>query len=103
MRGSGLLPRNAYPMLVTFGALAHKPTSVVRVDPDDLAATFGEGVWLERIVVRMTSEPVTMSLGERLGRMGVVPNQSLDRDFQATATPTLAQILGYRDFVQPAS
>ena len=37
------------------------------VDPDDLAATFGEGVTLERVTVQKTSDPVTSGFEERLG------------------------------------
>ena len=58
--------RSAYPMLVTFGDLAD-PTSVAEVDPDDLAATFGEGVKLKRITVELTDDPVTTGIEERLG------------------------------------
>ena len=53
------------PMLVTFGDLSD-PMSVQRVDPDDLAASFGEGVSLRRITVQMTDDPVTMGIEERL-------------------------------------
>ncbi len=38
--------RSAYPMLVTFGDLSD-PTSVALVEPDNLAASFGEGVSLK--------------------------------------------------------
>jgi len=57
--------RSAYPTLVTFGDLTD-PTSVAEVDPDDLAATFGEGVRLKRITVELTDDPVTSGIGERL-------------------------------------
>ncbi len=57
---------SAYPMLVTFGDL-DDPTSVERVDPDDLAATFGEGVSLSRITVEMTDDYVTTGIDESLG------------------------------------
>jgi len=58
--------RSAYPMLVTFGDI-DDPTSVARVDPDDLAASFGEGVSLRRITVELTDDPVTTGIEERLG------------------------------------
>jgi hypothetical protein len=58
--------RSAYPMMVTFGDLAD-PTSVAEVDPDDLAASFGEGVRLKRITVELTDDPVTTGIEERLG------------------------------------
>ncbi|MBA4174919.1 MAG: hypothetical protein C0511_20270 [Hyphomicrobium sp.] len=58
--------RSAYPMLVTFGDLAD-PTSVAEVNPDDLAASFGEGVHLKRITVELTDDPVTSGIEERMG------------------------------------
>lgn len=57
---------SSYPMLVTFGDL-DDPTSVERVDPDDLAASFGEGVALKRITVQITDDPVTTGIEGRLG------------------------------------
>ena len=39
----------------------------VAIDPDDLAATFGEGVGLKRIAVQMTDDPVTTGIEQRLG------------------------------------
>lgn len=75
--------RSAYPMLVTFSDLT-KPSSVAEVDPDDLAATFGEGVKLKRITVELTDDPVTSGIEERLGwleevgraRGSLIPNPS---------------------------
>ena len=61
-----LKERSAYPMLVTFSDIA-EPTSVAEVDPDDLAATFGEGYALRRITVELTDAPVTTGIEERLG------------------------------------
>lgn len=58
--------RSAYPMLVTFGDLAD-PTSVAEIDPDDLAATFGDGVKLKCITVELTDDPVTTGIEDRLG------------------------------------
>ena len=74
---SGELPRGSYPMLVTFGDLAD-PTSVEKVDPDDLTATFGEGVNLKRITVQLTDDPVTIGIEERLNWLGKYPEPSLD-------------------------
>jgi hypothetical protein len=56
---------DSYPMLVTFSDL-DDPTSVERVDPDDLAASFGEGVTLKRITVQLTDDSVTTAIEERL-------------------------------------
>jgi hypothetical protein len=52
-----LLPDHV-PMLVTFDDIA-KPATVREVDPDDLAATFGEGVRLTVVTLEITEEPVT--------------------------------------------
>jgi hypothetical protein len=60
--------RSAYPMLVTFGDLTD-PTSVVEVNPDNLAASFGEGVTLKRITVKLTDDAVTSGIEARLGWM----------------------------------
>lgn len=50
--------RNRYPLLVTFANIAD-PRSVQKVDPDNLAATFGPGVSLRRITLEITDEKVT--------------------------------------------
>jgi hypothetical protein len=70
--------RSAYPMLVTFGDL-DDPASVERVDPDDLAATFGEGVSLKRITVQVTDDPVTSGIGQRLGWLNRTKGTLLSR------------------------
>ena len=69
--------RSAYPMLVAFGDEAD-PTSVARVDPDDLAASFGEGVTLKRITVALTNDPVTTGIEERLGWLPQYFDKMLD-------------------------
>lgn len=58
-------PPADYPMLVRFGDIAD-PTSVARVDPDDLAAPFGKGVKLRRITVELTDDFVTTGIEMRL-------------------------------------
>jgi hypothetical protein len=61
------LERNsAIPMLVTFKEIAD-PTSVQRVDPYDLAASFGAGYRLKAITVQVTDEAVTVGIQKRLG------------------------------------
>jgi hypothetical protein len=61
-------PEN-YPLLVTFTD-TNDPKSVQRVDPANLAASFGVGVRLKRIVVEKTDEAVTVGIRERLGWLG---------------------------------
>jgi hypothetical protein len=77
----GTLPPTAYPMLVTFGDI-HDPKSVHQVDPSNLAASFGQGVRLRRIVVQMTDNPVTASIGRRLVWLGVYPEPALNKSHQ---------------------
>jgi hypothetical protein len=48
-------------MLVRFRDL-HDPASVERVDPSDLAASFGAGVKLERMSIEITDAPVTKGI-----------------------------------------
>jgi hypothetical protein len=91
--------RHPLPMLVTFTDITD-PKSVQRVDPANLAASFGPGVKLKRIVVETTSERVTTGIGERLALIGVRRDHSLDNDFIMTTNPTLAQQIGYKDFVK---
>jgi len=55
---SRILKPGNYPLLVTFADI-DDPASVVRVDPDDLAATFGPGYTLSSITLAITDEPVT--------------------------------------------
>lgn len=55
----------AYPLLVTFTDIRN-PKTVTRVDPNDLAASFGPGVTLRRITVQITDDPVTTGIEKRL-------------------------------------
>ena len=66
-------------MLVTFGDLSD-PTSVEEIDPDDLAATFGEGVRLRRMTVQMTDDPVTSGIEQRLGWLGNIREMNLSNE-----------------------
>ncbi len=52
------VPADRYPLLVTFGDI-NDPKSVRRVDPDDLAASFGPGYRLKQITLEITDDPVT--------------------------------------------
>ena len=65
-RHAGEKPMSAYPMLVTFGDIKDA-TSVKRVDPQDLSASFGAGVKLKAITVEITDDPVTTGIRKRLG------------------------------------
>jgi hypothetical protein len=52
------LPPEGWPMLVTFDDIT-KPETVREVDPEDLAAVFGEGVRLKAVTLEITQEAVT--------------------------------------------
>lgn len=90
---------SGYPMLVTFGDV-DDPTSVKEVDPDDLAASFGEGVRLKRITVELTDDPVTTGIGERLGWLPDYYDKMLDgrTNNSVHAVKRLANDLSQSDF-----
>jgi hypothetical protein len=57
-------PISAYPMLVTFRDITD-PKTVERVDPDNLAASFGPSVKLRQITVQLTEDAVTTGIEKR--------------------------------------
>ena len=57
-RETMVLPQKLYPLLVTFDDLK-VPASVKQVDPDNLAAAFGDGYALKSITLEITDAPVT--------------------------------------------
>lgn len=52
------VPPEHYPLMVTFGDI-EDPTTVAKVDPLDLPATFGPGYSIKSYDVLLTDEPVT--------------------------------------------
>ena len=64
-RLSGVVSPEDYPMFVRFLDIGD-PMSVEAVDPENLAAAFGEGYRIERITVNTTNEPVSDGIGDRL-------------------------------------
>jgi hypothetical protein len=64
-RGSRTLPRDQYPLLVTFKDI-NDPTSVKLVDPANLAATFGQGYRLKSVTLEITDEDLTKGRVEKL-------------------------------------
>lgn len=86
------ITRIDYPMLVTFTDI-NDPRTVARVDPANLAASFGAGYRLNRITVQLTDDPVTTGIERRLGWLGEYPEPSLNPqhslyDFSVSATVT---------------
>lgn len=78
IRRVGVLPRDSYPYLVTFGDVTD-PTTIQRVDPDDLAATFGEGVSVRRITIQMTNDPISTGISRRLPWLGKIDEQTFKK------------------------
>ena len=89
-------PPNGYPMLVRFDDLT-KPETVKRVDPDDMAASFGHGVVLKSITVARTAETVTTSIKRRLNWVDKYFDQMLDGS-RINNSQELANILSVADF-----
>lgn len=72
-----IVPRKAYPLLVTFENIKD-PSTVKQVDPDNLSATFGKGHQLKVITLEITDEPVTKGRIETvLGWLGLYPGTKL--------------------------
>jgi hypothetical protein len=103
LRGMREVPREHYPLLVTFDDI-NDPSTVKRVDPHDLAASFGPGVSLKRITLEITNEPVTEGevekvLGwlEEVGRerASLIPNPPL---LSSDLTDPDIQLLGPSGF-----
>jgi hypothetical protein len=53
------VPLDGLPLLVTFTDITD-PMTVQRVDPENLAASFGPGVRLKAVTLEITEEPVTV-------------------------------------------
>lgn len=75
--GKGEVAPENYPILVTFKDIAD-PTSVERVDPDNLAASFGPGYRLKSISVEITDDPVTTGIEKRLEWWSKYQDRQLD-------------------------
>ena len=67
------LPQEGWPMLVTFDDIT-KPETVREVDPEDLAAVFGEGVRLQAVTLEITREAVTEGRVEGVLGKNFFPN-----------------------------
>jgi hypothetical protein len=74
-RPSDRLKPTGYPLLVRFRDLDH-PSTVELVDPDNLAASFGAGVFLKQIALQLTDEQITHRITRRLKWLGSYMNRS---------------------------
>ena len=106
MQGDGLgqppvpLPRANWPLMVTFDDLAD-PKTVRRVDPDNLAATFGPGVELRAVTLEVTGDPVTEGRVESLlGWLGPYPEPKLGPATGGTADIPFNRMVEMGDFIR---
>jgi hypothetical protein len=83
MREKRDIPIKQYPLLVTFGDVTN-PKTVKKVDPANLAATFGSGYYLKSITLEITDERVTEGkVQEVLGWLqDIWPNRLDGRRFE---------------------
>lgn len=67
------------PMLARFRDIA-APKSIERVDPANLADTFGPGVALRSITISLVDEPITNTMGSRLRWLQSMPTGMMSGD-----------------------
>lgn len=87
------LPREIYPLLVTFDDVGD-PASLKRVSVDDISKTFGAGYRLKSINLSITDEPVTKGVIEKVlpwlagigrERATIIPNPPSRRRYAVDA------------------
>ncbi|MGD9851514.1 MAG: hypothetical protein AB7T38_09620 [Nitrospirales bacterium] len=96
------IPPSHYPLLVTFTDITD-PTTVKKVDPENLADTLGTSVSLKRITLEITDEPVTEGKIEQvLGWLKTIGGGMLDgrRISTINAENRLANDLTRVDFIR---
>lgn len=69
--------RSAVPQFVRFADISD-PKSIELVDPDDLAATFGDGYKLKRITIQITDDRVTSGISRRFSWWNQYQDLQLD-------------------------
>jgi len=94
------LTPNLYPLLVTFADIAD-PASVKRVDPYDLAASFGPGYALQSVTLEVTDEAVTQGRVEAvLGWLGEHPEPGLCPPTGKTSDIPFCRRVRHGDFIR---
>lgn len=76
---------NPMPALVMFKDL-RDPMSLMRIDANDLAATFGAGVALKKITIQRTDAPVTEEIEKRIHWLDNLKSYRTDPDNPFTST-----------------
>jgi hypothetical protein len=100
LKGRVELAPGDLPLLVRFRDI-NDPKTVERVDPNDLAASFGPGAYLKRATIEITRDPVTTDIEKRLSWLGSLRSRgaSLDGDTSvARSSNALANVLGPGSF-----
>lgn len=80
------LPTRLLPMLVRFRDI-NNPTSVEKIDPDNLAAAFGPSVKLRRAAIEITEDAVTHGIARRLQWLSALNGKYLDGGFTSRNAP----------------
>jgi hypothetical protein len=94
------VPRDRWPTFVSFEDIAD-PASVMLVDPDDLAASFGEGYALRDVTLEITDAPVTSGVVEGvLGWLGEYPEPKLCKPDGRTADIPLCMRIDQGSFTR---
>ncbi len=94
-----VLPEN-YPLMVTFDDIKD-PASVKKVDPDNLAATFGPGYSLKSVTLEITDEPVTRGEVEKvLGWLGKIKGRIKPSNKKYADELTTEEMLYRNDFIK---
>jgi hypothetical protein len=93
----GEVPFKYLPILVRFRD-PHDPGSAERVNPSDLAASFGVGVKFDRMSIEITDAPVTKGIEAMLPWLASPNSQRLSpRPLARTGNPAV-ELLMYNDF-----
>jgi hypothetical protein len=99
-KGSAAVSRSNYPRFATFTDISD-PTTVRRVDPDDLAASFGTGYALKSVMLEITDEPVTKGeVAEVLGWLGEYPEPGLCPPTGRTTNIPFCRRVHHGDFIR---
>jgi hypothetical protein len=94
------LPPEGWPMLVTFDDVT-KPETVREVDPNDLAAVFGEGVRLKAVTLEITRQAVTKGWVEGvLGWLGPFPEPHLIPGDGRSSDIPFGMTVSHGDFIR---
>ncbi|MCO6177072.1 hypothetical protein [Ciceribacter sp. RN22] len=94
------VPREHYPLLVTFDDIAD-PTSVKRVDPANFEASFGPGYRLKSIAMSITDESVIEGrIQKMLEWLGPYPEPKLSPATGRTTDIPFSRSVSHGDFIR---